>query len=315
MGLRDLLCPWRRSAGLQRLCRFESDRVACLELLLHEEARAAFEDYQSSESEVSEPVHPQCLKDFDRADFFVGDSVYLHGAASRDAAAGSTKLEDARLAFGERLRRECTDCFEAGLPELDSRFVRAVSVLTSQVAMAHLGSVCFGGPHSYALPSGSVNATYRVRCCKKDEKQRQVSLSLLREAKSFAALALPSGEEIECDAELSFMTQSADIVLRLDRTGGGVEVKVEDTREAMRVAFPDKRLVVHDGLALDFQSPAAPGRLQLVVGFARRCIIASSRKLLGVLLAPMRRTACVALGLLGLDALLDRKLGAKEHAT
>lgn len=194
----------RRSVGAQRLDEYSKGRATRLGILCREEAARSFGEAKPEVKEEApeDLLHPQCLKDFDRADYTIGEQEYLQGAA----AASPGGVESARLAFAERLREECS-----GLDASDNGFVRAVSCLASQISMAHLGSVCFSGPHSYALPSGSVRVTYGLRREGQQSSQGKVNIvyvDIARVAEGFTSFSLPDGEAQEC-SKASLCRQTA----------------------------------------------------------------------------------------------------------
>lgn len=213
-------------------------------------------------------LHAQCMKDFDRADFTVGGAVFAQGEAAR---AGEAEASKARLDFSGRLRATCRRCSE------DPSFAFVASALCSQVTMAHLGTVCFSGPHSYALPGGAVKGSYSVRHL----RRAQLCITVRRSARDFTSFALPDGDVHGCH-RMSFVEQSAVVVLEAAVAGGGAPlVRVREVREAIRLVWPDERVVVHDDLALDLRSP--PAGLGLPAAAAE-----ASRAAVGYALAPLR---------------------------
>ncbi|CAE8742607.1 unnamed protein product, partial [Polarella glacialis] len=176
----------------------------------------------------------------------IGDQVFSQGAGAE-----SGDLEAAKTRFAERF---CEECRAA---DGDDLFLYVVSGLASQITMAHLSAVCFSGPDSYALPGGFTKASFRVA-----RFGKAVHLTVARSAEGFTSFSLPDGEVHECHAS-SFLRQSAELELRpsprrTDKPNAQlVAVDVLKVQEAIQVAWPDQRAVVHDGLELKFTSPPA----------------------------------------------------------
>mmetsp|Transcript_57092 Transcript_57092/g.133111 ORF Transcript_57092/g.133111 Transcript_57092/m.133111 type:complete len:278 (+) Transcript_57092:75-908(+) len=224
----------RRGPGRRRLRTYATSRAQGLRAALQAEVTAWLgQDFEEGE------LHPQCLKDFDRAEFIVGPAIFPQGAA---ALAGDKARSE--TAFIESIRREC------GIPGGDIRLVWVVSALASQIVMAHLGTVCFSGPHSYSFPGGCVKASYRVQRC-----GNAVRLSITRVIEGFKTFALADGEDFACHPS-SFAHQKAELVVR-SAAGSSVVIEVLDVLEEMRLIWPNQMIVVHDDLPLDFRSPPA----------------------------------------------------------
>ncbi|CAK9002017.1 unnamed protein product [Durusdinium trenchii] len=256
------VCCRRNSAqqGPSRLRAFAESRHRNLQSALQDEARSLFQAAQPGQAAASaSAVDPQCLKDFNRCTFQIGADIYGPGEARDD-------LEQARERFAERLCEECSPCSAAAL--------RVISALCSQLSMAHLSAVSFSGPHSYALPGGCTKARIHV-----ERKQKDVVLRIERSASGFESFSLPEDGEVRPCHKSSFIHESAEI--RLLCVEEGVNVHLLDVREAMTLCFPDTRVVVHDGLPLNFSSPPAGLKLSagdLWSGFLRRLLSISQMK-------------------------------------
>merc|ERR1711972_358812 len=124
-----------------------------------------------------------------------------------------------------------------------------MGVLASQLTMAHLGSSCYSGPHSYATPFGFTTPTYELRA----DIQGSVVVQAERISEGFQCFSLYGDEPLDCGKE-SFIRQHVSV--RLQSTGPkNIHVEVQDAWEAMSIHWPDQSIVVIDGLALDFRSP------------------------------------------------------------
>ncbi|CAE8625181.1 unnamed protein product, partial [Polarella glacialis] len=116
---------------------------------------------------------------------------------------------------------------------------------------------------------------------------KAVHLTVARSAEGFTSFSLPDGEVHECHAS-SFLRQSAELELRPNAQL--VAVDVLKVQEAIQVAWPDQRAVVHDGLELKFTSPPAgeegicdkvvllPVRLWLSLATSLRNMLCPKRK-------------------------------------
>lgn len=257
-----IVCP-RRSAGRRRLANFAANRHSNLQALLDAEvAKAAAEALRAAAAASGSPsspsrascgfwgedergspckkLHPQCRRDFDRADYMVGEAHFSVGAAARgESGCGYDS-------FVMCIEELC--CSEA--------LVYAVSATASQLAMAHLATVCFSGPHSYAVPAGHTLPKYVLR---RRGDSSDVVIDIERVSAGFEYFSLPGGEPCECH-KTSLIQHHARVVLRPvadgDASAGeSVTIEVEDVWECMRVAWPDQGPVLHDGLPLDFRSP------------------------------------------------------------
>ncbi|CAL1171911.1 unnamed protein product [Cladocopium goreaui] len=232
----DFDVPTRRDYGPSLNPGIEICNPPCKTRVLRCKARVLFQEASVSKAGKAKPeaVHPQCLKDFDRCTIQVGADIYGPGKAK--------DLEEARARFAERLCRECSPCSAAAL--------HVVSALCSQLSMAHLSTVSFSGPHSYALPGGCTKARIHLRKEKKD-----LLLTIERSAAQFESFSLPEDGEVRDCHKSSFINESAE--LRLLCSDEGVLIDLLDAREAILLCFPDQRVVVHDGLPLNFASPPA----------------------------------------------------------
>jgi len=291
---------WFGSArGPKRLRAFAASRAAGLQRALQSEvvAMVAEARAQPGGDDLDRGLHSQCLKDFDRADFTVGGAVFAQGEAAR---AGEPDASKARRDFCDRLRATCRRCSE------DPKFAFVASALCSQVTMAHLGTVCFSGPHSYALPGGAVKGSYSVRHLRRN----QLCITVRRSARDFTSFALPDGDMHGCH-RMSFVEQSAEVVLQAaDARGDTPLVHVREVREAIRLVWPDERVVVHDDLALDVRSPPAGLGLLAAAAEARRAAM-------GYAFAPLRLPMEMLRKALGAVAfvipLAARKTAAATH--
>lgn len=241
----------RRDVGKEakRLASFASHRVRQVQQRLQEEANLiAREVAESGFSSDVTPLHQQCVLDFDRADYIIGTRCFEAGAAAeRD------DIENQRRVFAECFSRQCGD----------SDLVTFVaSALASQLAMSHLGSVCYAGPHSYAVPSGFTEPRYWVR-----HVDNCVELTLERVSQGFDQWASPGDEPWDCHKDSSMrqhvtirlreiaaaVNQEDDAPRRL--SADAFEVEVLDCWESIKLLWPDGVAVVKDGLRLDFRSP------------------------------------------------------------
>lgn len=233
-------CCRRKTAGEKRLAAFEEVRTSTLDKLFRAEAERAFaECADTSSTAESIRLHPQCIKDFDRADFRIGNDCFLTGAAasSGDVPSGLRK-------FRNRFIEEC------GSKEL----TYVVSALASQLAMAHLSTVCYSGCHEFALKSGCTFAKYSI-----ERHGTDLTVTIARASEGFEDFSLPGSEPYSCSKE-SFIRHHARVLIRIG-SEGGIETRVDTAGEAVRLIWPNNCLVVSsDGLELDFASPAAPDR-------------------------------------------------------
>eukprot|EP00434_Breviolum_minutum_P045120 symbB.v1.2.040385.t1/scaffold7187.1/size12820/1 len=235
-------CRRREGSGPTRLQAFAVSRHRTLQRSLQDEARALFQEASEWKGKAKpEALHPQCLKDFDRCTFQIGGEIFGPGEAKDD-------LEEARARFAARFCQECAPCSAAA--------VRVVSALCSQLSMAHLSTVCFSGPHSYALPGGCTKARIYLR-----KEKELLSLTIERSAANFESFSLPEDGEVRDCHKTSFINESAELQLRC--SDEGVDIHLVDAREAMTLCFPDERVVIHDGLALNFASPPSGCRASL----------------------------------------------------
>jgi len=219
-------------------------------------------------------LHPQCEKDFDRADYTVGDHLFERGAAA-DADAVKERREE----FLSRIHRECGG---------SATLTYVASALASQLTMAHLGASCYSGAHAYAVPSGFTTPRYAVR----RSGSNAVSVTVDRVSEGFTEFSLPGEDPVACQAN-SFIRQHASVLLRAtDDAAACPEFEVKDAWEAMRLIWPDGRLVVHNGLQLDFHSPPLStgaggfwnfffGPLQYLLAIAVACAVLAPKLAVG----------------------------------
>eukprot|EP00933_Yihiella_yeosuensis_P035570 TRINITY_DN29153_c0_g1_i1.p1 TRINITY_DN29153_c0_g1~~TRINITY_DN29153_c0_g1_i1.p1 ORF type:complete len:302 (+),score=56.20 TRINITY_DN29153_c0_g1_i1:62-967(+) len=290
----SVCCCRRRGPGAARLRSFAWQRKQRLQSALQAEATAAYHQTPASKGIV---LDEQCLKDFDRAHYQVGDDEFKQGEGAE-----SGDFEKARKVFEERFIAECA---EEGTDEAaEARLIAAVSVLASQIVMAHLSAACFSGPHSYALPSGSAKPFYHVR-----RVGNAMRLRASRSAEGFEIFSLPDGEEHACNSKLSYSRQSIEIEMKATKGKEEIKIQVLEVEESLRLAWPDERVVVHDGLPLDIRSPpdGGPGLLIefLAIPFAAVLVIGQRVLELHQALLPKK-----------LQVLLPEKLrsiGQKKH--
>lgn len=281
MGLVSWLLSWR-CEGKKRLRAFSSGRTRKFRQAVQAELVRLFKESDGSADSV---VHQQCLKDFDRADFVVGGQSFPQGAAAR-----SGDVNEAKTVFAKCLSREL------GSDGADPRFVKAVSALASQISMAHLGTVCFSGPHSYSFPQGCVKASYTIQ-----QRSNGIRLSLARSAEQITSFALADGDVITVDPS-SFAKQCAEVVIRPAKSGAQVESV--SVHEALRLVWPDQTFITHDGLVLDLESPS---KVHATLGKVLRGPVA-------VMCAPFRLLSVVVGPVWRLFAFFLHSLVRKEHA-
>eukprot|EP00927_Polykrikos_kofoidii_P028620 TRINITY_DN24948_c0_g1_i1.p1 TRINITY_DN24948_c0_g1~~TRINITY_DN24948_c0_g1_i1.p1 ORF type:complete len:348 (-),score=49.47 TRINITY_DN24948_c0_g1_i1:45-1088(-) len=268
-----MLPSWRsQPPGVAELDVYASSRTATLQRLLQAEASRAADEAPDAHSgdggTCSLQLHPQCVLDFGRAEYIVGERVFAAGEAAK-----LDRLDDARAEFAACFTEEC-----GGSP----RLVYAASALASQLSIALLGGVCYGGPQSYAVPSGHTLPRYTVRRVTSEAASSSASeissnstdakdcpvgveITMERISEGFDQFSLPGDEPHAC-LEESFIRQYARALLQIRSEGGCADeqgaqsavICVQDAWESMKLSWPDSNLVVKDGLVLDFRSPPLP---------------------------------------------------------
>lgn len=219
------------------MAEFAGKRCKVLQDIFQEEADRAFAEASDNSARQ---LHRQCKLDFSRADYTVGAD---HFAAGCDAEGELAK-------FIACLERECGG---------SERLVYVASALASQMSMAHLGSACYSGPHAYAVSAGATLPKYSVQ----SQGSHVLLLAFDRISENFEHFSLPGDDPHACD-KASFIRQHASVRLR-QKKEAGVVAEVLDAWEAIKLVWPDRRLVVNDGLVLDFRSPPRAGRLRVLV--------------------------------------------------
>lgn len=254
---------------------YERERPTRLEALLEAEARRAYEEElpPGGEDGALTHLHPQCVKDIGRADYHVGQETFAQGEMGKDPAARKSQ-------FAECLAEECRGCSDAAAGELDPCFLRAVSALASQISMAHVGTLCFSGPHTYAFSGGQSKVHYSIK-----RQEGQLHADIGRRAWGFTAFSLPDGDAHECHS-MSGIRQTARFTVC--RAEGELTVRVVEASEELRIVWPNELVVVHDGLALDLRSPQPPWSLLGILWAAVMFFVRYVEKLIWPCLVPLK---------------------------
>lgn len=266
---------------MQALARVDAERRSHLKtelLAIAKEAAAeavkaakAALDAGDKGSTAASALHPQCVKDFDRAEFDLGGGrIFMPGAAARE---GKVK--------------ERQDEFAVAIVEISAgslALAYIVSGLASQTSMAALGMACYSGPLTYSVPSGATLPRYRLR--RRDE--RRVELLLERISDGFQQICTPGGEPMDCGKGCT-IRHTATVLIEHGPVNGfakesekcldALDIKIAEASEKVRIVHPNGTVVVNGGLHLDFRSPG-PGCFEAtltmlfeVVSFPLRCLL------------------------------------------
>lgn len=224
-----------KQRGGQEPHRFSSFAVARDAEVLRQMRDIVKDTWAEWHSAAPGSLHPQCILDFDRSEYTVGERHFGTGSA---ATAGN--LVEATVDFAQFFIQVCGS---TGLAYV-------ASAIASQMSMAVLGTACYSGPHSYAVPSGVTVPSYTIH-----RRGKDVVIGLRRVSERFEHFCLPGDDPIECSRG-SYIKQNAQIVLRA-AGARAPRVSVANVTEEVRFRWPDGSVVVRDGLRLDFKSPPA----------------------------------------------------------
>eukprot|EP00927_Polykrikos_kofoidii_P085187 TRINITY_DN9197_c0_g2_i1.p1 TRINITY_DN9197_c0_g2~~TRINITY_DN9197_c0_g2_i1.p1 ORF type:complete len:319 (+),score=30.16 TRINITY_DN9197_c0_g2_i1:87-1043(+) len=257
-----------------------SSRIDVLEGLLQTDASMAANEAPLAARSCEFPLHPQCSLDFDRSDYIVGEKYFAAGEAAKTG-----RQTDARVDFVACMAEECGG---------SARLVYAASALASQLAMAHLSTVCHSGAHSYAIPSGCTLPRYTVRRYEPIAEPTSVDanrtprmdtsglclgvmITIERVSEGFDHFSLPGDEPRECDSQSSIQhyarvlvefrenslcadaskpgkNETGDEVQENPNRAYSVVLHIQEAWESMNLTLPDRKDIVNVDSALDTRS-------------------------------------------------------------